>query len=117
MTKAEACIWKYALKAGRIKGYGFHRQWPMFGYIADFHCAELKLVVEVDGDIHGTPLQQEKDRVRTRVLEQEGFRVVRFTNEEVLQHMDSVIGRLEELVVEIERAQGDRSREIWKEKR
>lgn len=117
MTKAEACLWKYALKAGGIKGYGFHRQWPMFGYIADFYCAELKLVIEVDGGIHGTREQQEKDRVRSGVLEQEGFRVVRFTNEDVLQHMASVIGRLEELASEIEHAQGDRSRETWNEKR
>lgn len=44
MTKAEACLWKYALKGGKLKGYGFHRQWLMFGYIADLYCAELRLI-------------------------------------------------------------------------
>jgi very-short-patch-repair endonuclease len=117
MTKAEACLWKYALKAGMLKGYGFHRQWPMFGFIADFYCAELKLIVEVDGGYHGTAAQQERDALRTTVLEKEGFRVVRFTNEQVLQHMASVIGSLEELVEKIEKEQGDRSRENWSQKR
>ena len=117
MTKAEACLWKYALKAGKLKGYGFHRQWPMFGFIADFYCAELKLIVEVDGGYHGSSAQQQRDASRTKILEQEGFRVIRFTNEQVLQHMVSVIGSLEELVGMIENEHGDRSRDNWSEKR
>ena len=116
-TKAEACLWKYALRGGRLKGYGFHRQWPMFGYIADFYCAELKLIVEVDGAIHDTPEQQAHDAKRAEVLESEGFCVVRFTNDQVLRHMVSVTGYLEELVESIERKQGDRSREVWKDRR
>lgn len=117
MTKAEACLWKYALKGGKLNGYGFHRQWPMFGYIADFYCAELRLIVEVDGGIHNTPEQQAHDAKRTEVLNEEGFQVARFTNEQVLRHMVSVIGYLEDLVQRIEQEQGDRSREAWKDKR
>ena len=117
MTKAEACLWKYALKGGKLRGYGFHRQWPMFGYIADFYCAELRLIVEVDGGIHNTPERQAHDAKRTDVLNGEGFQVVRFTNEQVLEHMVSVIGHLEDLVQRIEDDQGDRSREAWKGQR
>jgi very-short-patch-repair endonuclease len=117
MTKAEACLWKYALKAGKLKGYGFHRQWPMFGYIADFYCAELKLIIEVDGGIHNSAAQQEHDMRRTRRLESEGFQVVRFTNEQVLRHMTSVIGNLEDLVAKIEQRVGDASRAKWADRR
>ncbi|MCO6484117.1 MAG: DUF559 domain-containing protein [Flavobacteriales bacterium] len=117
MTKAEACLWKYALRGGRLKGYGFHRQWPMFGYIADFYCAELRLIVEVDGGIHNTPEQQAHDAKRTEVLNGEGFQVVRFTNAQVLEQMASVIGHLEDLVQRIEQDQGDLSRATWKTKR
>lgn len=85
----------------------------MFGYIADFYCAELGLIVEVDGGIHYTLEQQAHDVRRTKILEGEGFRVLRFTNDQVLQHMVSVKGTLEELVDAIEKEQGDRSREKW----
>jgi very-short-patch-repair endonuclease len=52
MTKAEACLWKYALKAGKMRGYGFRKQRPVLNYIADFMCIELNLIIEVDGGIH-----------------------------------------------------------------
>ena len=49
MTKAEACLWKYALRAGIRKSYGFRRQRPVLNFIADFMCKELMLIIEVDG--------------------------------------------------------------------
>ena|SRR6476660_5025852 len=49
MTKAEACLWKYVLRAGMMKGYTFRRQRPVLNYIADFTCKELMLIIEVDG--------------------------------------------------------------------
>jgi len=52
MTKAEACLWKYVLHAGKMKGFQFRRQRPVLIYIADFMCKELMLIVEVDGSIH-----------------------------------------------------------------
>ncbi len=52
MTKAEAALWKYALKARAMKGYQFRRQRPVLNYIADFMCKELRLVIEVDGYTH-----------------------------------------------------------------
>jgi very-short-patch-repair endonuclease len=55
MTKAEACLWKYALKSRHIKGYGFRGQRPVLNYIADFMCPELRLIIEVDGYSHNAP--------------------------------------------------------------
>ena len=52
MTKAEACLWKYVLRAGKMKGFQFRRQRPVLNYIADFMCKELMLVIEVDGLTH-----------------------------------------------------------------
>jgi very-short-patch-repair endonuclease len=52
MTKAEACLWKYVLKARQLRGYQFRRQRPVLWYIADFMCKKLMLVIEVDGLSH-----------------------------------------------------------------
>jgi very-short-patch-repair endonuclease len=46
MTKAEACLWKYALRARQMKGYKFRRQRPVLNYVADFMCKELNLIIE-----------------------------------------------------------------------
>ena len=65
MTKAEACLWKYASRAGQMKGYQFRRQRPVLRYIADFLCKELKLVIEVDGITHQDNETEEKDKRKT----------------------------------------------------
>ena len=52
MTKAEACLWKYVLRAGQLKSYQFRRQRPILNYVADFMCMELMLIIEVDGITH-----------------------------------------------------------------
>ena len=49
MTKAEACLWKYALRSSMMKGYPFRRQRPVLKYIADFMCNDLMIIIEVDG--------------------------------------------------------------------
>ena len=51
-TKAEACLWKYVLRAKKFKGYQFRPQRPLLNYIADFMCPELMLIIEVDGITH-----------------------------------------------------------------
>jgi very-short-patch-repair endonuclease len=61
MTKAEACLWKYVLKAGGMKGLAFRRQRPVLHYIADFMCKELQLIIEVDGITHTYEEVAEKD--------------------------------------------------------
>lgn len=89
MTKAEACLWKYALKAKGM-GYTFNRQRPVLNYIADFMCKELKLIIEVDGYTHLLEEVIQKDIIRQKNLETAGFKVIRFKDEEVLKEMNRV---------------------------
>lgn len=103
MTKAEACLWKYALRAGKMKGYQFRRQRPVLQYIADFMCKELKLVIEVDGLTHQWEEISEKDKQKTNALEQAGFKLVRFTDEEILKNMNAVIEIIKCVVEEREK--------------
>jgi very-short-patch-repair endonuclease len=87
MTKAEACLWKYALKAKQM-GYTFNRQRPVLNYIADFMCKELKLIIEVDGYTHLFEDIIKNDKVRQQNIENAGFKVIRFNDEEVLKEID-----------------------------
>jgi len=98
MTKAEACLWKYVLRAGKMKGYGFRRQRPVLNYIADFMCKELMLIVEVDGSIHELEEVRKNDEQRQKALEEAGFTVLRFTNQEVLTNIQWVHSCLEEWI-------------------
>jgi very-short-patch-repair endonuclease len=84
MTKAEACLWKYALSKKQMLGYPFRRQRPIENYIVDFVCLPLKLIIEVDGFSHQIPENEEKDLDRQQKLESLGFTVMRFTDKEVL---------------------------------
>lgn len=88
MTKAEACLWKYVLRAGMMKGFTFNRQKPVMNYIADFMCKELKLIIEVDGLTHTDPDIFARDTERQKVLEDAGFTVLRFTDKEVLENIE-----------------------------
>ncbi|MBY0434675.1 MAG: endonuclease domain-containing protein [Cyclobacteriaceae bacterium] len=102
MTKAEACLWKYALRASKMKGYGFRRQRPALNYIADFMCKDLFLIIEVDGTIHQEKHVIENDKRRQARLEAAGFTVLRFTNDEVLKNMKGVINSLEDWIEKYE---------------
>jgi very-short-patch-repair endonuclease len=90
MTKAEACLWKYVLKAGRLKNYQFRRQKPILNYVADFMCIELMLIIEVDGITHQSEEAIKKDDLRQTTLEAAGFTVVRFNDEQVLNDINAV---------------------------
>jgi adenine-specific DNA-methyltransferase len=77
------------LRARQIESFAFRHQHAIGPFIVDFYCARAKLVVEVDGDTHGT--QEEYDEARTRWLEQRGLRVIRFTNPDVHGRLDAVL--------------------------
>jgi very-short-patch-repair endonuclease len=94
MTKAEACLWKYVLRARRLEGYQFRRQRPVLNYIADFMCKEIKLIIEVDGYSHHNQEAIRKDEVRQKRLEDAGFIVVRLQDEDVLQDINAVFNLL-----------------------
>jgi very-short-patch-repair endonuclease len=85
MTKSEACLWKYVLRARMLKGYQFRRQRPVLNFIADFMCKELSLVIEVDGNYHTWEETVEKDKIKTRAIEEAGFTLLRFTDEDVFK--------------------------------
>lgn len=101
MTKAEACLWKYVLRAKKMKGYPFRRQRPVSKYIADFLCKELKLIIEVDGYTHTVTEVFEKDAKRQRDLESLGFYVLRFRDEDVLKNVGGVKQQIEKVIEEI----------------
>ena len=94
-TKAEAALWKYGLKARKMKGYQFRRQRPILNYIADFMCKELNLIIEVDGITHQDDEQLMRDKRRDLDLNEAGFTVLRFTDEMVLNRMDLVLTEID----------------------
>lgn len=103
MTKAEACLWKYALRAGMRKGYGFRRQRPVLEFIADFMCLELKLVIEVDGITHTWGDTVEQDKRKEDRLREAGFHILRFDDDEVLKNINRVVEAIDLKIEEIER--------------
>lgn len=90
MTAAERHIWEI-LRQRQLGGWKFRRQQPLGPYIADFYCAEARLVIEVDGGQHGTQGDAERDAW----MRAQGLEVLRFWNNEVLQNTDGVYRRIE----------------------
>jgi len=95
MTEAELKLWN-ELRAHQLMGLGFRRQMPIGGYIADFACPEHKLIVEVDGSQHAE--NQVHDQVRTAYLQQQGWQVARFWNDDVLTDLDNVCAHILRLI-------------------
>ncbi len=89
MTDAERALW-FALRGGRLQGFKFKRQWTIGPYVVDFCCSEARLIVEVDGGQHNA----EVDGVRTAWLEDNGYRVLRFWNNDVLTNIDGVLSTI-----------------------
>jgi very-short-patch-repair endonuclease len=89
-TPAEDALWKH-LRGRRLSGAKFRRQHAIDRFIVDFVCIEQQLIVEVDGFIHEVPEQQMRDDLRQRHLEGMGYRVLRFTNDEVLRSVEVVL--------------------------
>ena len=98
-TEAEKLLWQYiCAKQLTVK---FNRQHIIGDYIVDFVCIEKKLVVEVDGGYHSEYEQIEKDEFRTERLNEMGFTVIRFSNEEVLGNTPSVINIIKNKLSEL----------------
>ena len=97
MTPAEILMWDQ-LKNKQFKGYKFRRQHPIHHFIVDFYCHELKLIIEIDGKYHDSEEQKNKDLNRTELLAFQGLREIRFTNEEIITNIISVLKKLEEQI-------------------
>ncbi|MCY4394493.1 MAG: endonuclease domain-containing protein [Rhodospirillaceae bacterium] len=94
-TDAENRLW-YFLHKKQLDGLRFKRQEPIGNYVADFVCPTLKLIVEVDGGQHG--IEVEKDEARTAWLESQGYTVIRFWNNEVMENIEGVLATVREEV-------------------
>lgn len=92
-TSPEARLWTQ-LRRKKILGYKFRRQVPIGPFIVDFLCCELRLIIEVDGEIH--KFQRAYDRSRERYLIEEKFTVIRFENWEVYEDLEGVLVRIEQ---------------------
>jgi very-short-patch-repair endonuclease len=86
-TEAERKLWQH-LRLRQIEGCKFRRQQPLGSYIVDFVCLEKRIVIEVDGGQHNA--QVIYDRQRTAWIEEQGFRVLRFWDNEVMQNIEAV---------------------------
>lgn len=96
-TRAERKLWA-ELRNGRFFKYKFRRQHGIGPYIVDFLCHQLRLVIEIDGDTHFTEHARVYDLERQRWLENLNLRVVRFTNDDVLDNLDEVLNSLKALL-------------------
>ena len=91
-TAAEATLWR-AIR-NRNLTYKFRRQHPIDRFIIDFYCAQVKLCIEIDGESHLDPPQQEYDAARTAYLEELGHKVIRFTNDDVRFNIHAVVDEI-----------------------
>ena len=96
MTDSERRLWSF-LRANQLEGYKFRRQHPLGIYIVDFVCLQRKLIIEVDGGQHAE--RAEMDEARSAWLMRQGFRVLRFWNNEVLDEMEAVLEVIREVLV------------------
>lgn len=99
-TEAERILWRY-LSGKALDGYKFRRQHVLDQFIVDFVCLSNKLIIEIDGGYHFTPDQRADDAVRTSKLVSLGYRVIRFTNSEVLNHLDWVLDSILKTLTEV----------------
>ena len=92
-TEAERKLWQH-LRSRQLRGARFNRQFPVGQFICDFACRELRLVIELDGGQHASAADY--DKRRTRFLEAQGYAVIRFWNNEVLDNTEGVLVRIGE---------------------
>ncbi|MBF0431517.1 MAG: DUF559 domain-containing protein [Fibrobacteria bacterium] len=98
-TLAEETLWEQ-LRGRRLAGFKFRRQFPILKYVVDFYCMQVNLVIEVDGSIHDN--QQEKDYYRQEAITtKSGASFLRFSNEEVLYNMDTVLEKMKAFLAEL----------------
>ena len=99
LTPAETRLWE-AIRNRQLNGWRFRCQHPVGRFIVDFYCPAYKLAIEIDGDIHLERV--EYDAARTEQLEDYGYRVIRFNNDEVLTNLDRVLIAIVQFGLEFE---------------
>ncbi|MBU0528796.1 endonuclease domain-containing protein [bacterium] len=102
-TPAEKLFWQ-VVRNRQVRDYKFNRQYPIIFeidnmkqfFVADFYCHQLGLVIEIDGGIHET--QKDYDKLRTEIINRLSINVFRFSNREVLNDIDVVVGKLKKII-------------------
>lgn len=94
-TVTEKLLWEQ-LRNNQMLNLHFRRQYPINSFIADFYCHKIKLIVEVDGNIHNMPENIKYDAIRTDLLNKLGIHVIRFTNHQVINDIENVISVIKE---------------------
>ena len=89
-TDPEARLWRH-LRRSALLGSHFRRQVPIGPYVADFACMAARLIIEVDGSQHGDAVVKVRDDARTQWLEREGYRVIRFWNNDLIENIEGVL--------------------------
>jgi very-short-patch-repair endonuclease len=92
-TPAERQLWS-VLRGGSLDGVKFRRQQRLGIYFGDFVCQSARLVIEIDGATHDSLDAQARDTRRTAFLEHEGYRVIRFSNADVMMNLDGVLAAI-----------------------
>jgi very-short-patch-repair endonuclease len=111
-TEAERKLW-HELSARKLAGVRFNRQFPIGQFICDFVSREVRLVIEIDGSQHA--LAAEYDARRTRFLQAQGYRVIRFWNNEVLENIEGVLAVIRQVLDNMPSPSPSRKREgsLW----
>lgn len=97
-TLTETLLWE-KLSNKQLDGFKFRRQHSINHYIVDFYCPVLKLIIEVDGEIHDHPKNKTNDRLRDLELAELGFHILRFRNKEIESNIEVVIERIQNFIV------------------
>jgi very-short-patch-repair endonuclease len=100
LTQAEFILWEQ-LKGKKVLDLRFRPQHPIDIFIADFYCHPLKLVIEIDGAIHNTIDQKEYDINRVAKLNEWGIKVIRFTNDDVINNTNFVLSEIERICIDL----------------
>ena len=94
-TASEAILWRI-LKGKQIEGLKFRRQFGLGPYVLDFYCPEIRLCIELDGDVHKTYEQAQYDEIRSRFVNENNIKVLRFENDAVYRSANAIVEAIKE---------------------
>ncbi len=99
LTEAEKILWEHL--RNHKSGFRFRRQHPLWNYVVDIYCHQLKLVIEVDGDIHLNAEVQTRDKEKENGLKNLGLTILRFTNEEIFHDLEIVLLQIDNTIYDL----------------
>ena len=105
-TPTEQILWQ-KIRAHQINGFKFRRQQEFASYILDFYCHKIKLVIEIDGDVHAHPQNAAKDQRREQYLKHAGLHVFRVNNNDIRNNLTGVLERIHSLTLALSQRIGD----------